>query len=221
PAPTAATGPGYDGLLSVGAPVQVAGTGSCLNARAQPGGDTINACLAEGFVGTVADGPRYVNGYWWWQIEGQGWSVDNYLRLYDGTAPATTGPVSNSGFIWPVSGSITDGFGVPRGGNAYHTGIDIDVPDGSHTAVAAAAGGRVVFVAQRSYGYGYHVIIDHGDGFETLYAHLSSIAVEVGQQVSQGALIGYTGCTGYCTGEHLHFEVRKGGAPVNPLSYLP
>ncbi|MFQ5880360.1 MAG: M23 family metallopeptidase [Dehalococcoidia bacterium] len=216
---SAASEPEYNGSLTVGAVVVVANTdGDCLNARTAPGGD-INACLAEGFVGTIDDGPLYVDGYWWWHIEGQGWSVENYLRPFSEEAPPTTGPATSSGFIWPVSGNITDGFSAPRG-NGYHEAIDIDVPDGSATPVAAAADGEVS-VAETNAGYGYYVVIDHRNGFETLYAHLASIAVEVGQEVSQGEVIGYTGCTGYCTGEHLHFEIRKDGSPVDPLLYLP
>jgi murein DD-endopeptidase MepM/ murein hydrolase activator NlpD len=69
--------------------------------------------------------------------------------------------------------------------------------------------------------YGYYVVVDHGNGFETLYAHFSSIAVSVGQQVAQGQLLGYAGRTGYATGNHLHFEVHLNGQVVNPLTYLP
>jgi len=79
----------------------------------------------------------------------------------------------------------------------------------------------VVLVAYGYYGYGNTVIIRHADGKETLYAHLSQIYVRMGQVVDQGETIGAVGCTGWCTGPHLHFEVRVGGVPVNPLNYLP
>jgi murein DD-endopeptidase MepM/ murein hydrolase activator NlpD len=88
--------------------------------------------------------------------------------------------------------------------------------------VAASASGQVV-LAQVGYGggLGNHIIIAHDNGLESLYAHLSAITVTLGQYVSQGDLIGYTGCTGYCLGEHLHFGILSNGVPVNPLNYLP
>jgi murein DD-endopeptidase MepM/ murein hydrolase activator NlpD len=79
----------------------------------------------------------------------------------------------------------------------------------------------VVLASYSGYGYGYYVIVRHGDGSETLYAHLSAIYVSLGQYVGQGEIIGAVGCTGWCTGPHLHFEVRIGGTPVDPLAYLP
>ena len=78
----------------------------------------------------------------------------------------------------------------------------------------------VVVLADEYYGYGSTVIIDHG-GIQTLYAHLSSFDVSEGQQISQGKIVGRVGCTGSCTGDHLHFEVRVNGSPVDPLNYLP
>jgi murein DD-endopeptidase MepM/ murein hydrolase activator NlpD len=100
-----------------------------------------------------------------------------------------------------------------------HKGIDIATRAG--TPIAAAAGGTVVLAAYGYYGYGNTVIIRHPNGIETLYAHLTEIWVRMGQTVGQGDSIGTVGCTGYCTGPHLHFEVRVGGSPVNPLNYLP
>ena len=70
-------------------------------------------------------------------------------------------------------------------------------------------------------GYGNYVVIDHGNGYTTAYAHLSSAAVAVGRSVNQGAVVGYTGCTGWCTGEHLHFEIRVNDVAVDPIPYLP
>ena len=125
-------------------------------------------------------------------------------------------PTSGSGqFIWPVNGPITSPFG-PRWGS-FHPGIDIGVPEG--TPIHAAASGRVIYCGWMS-GYGNLVMIDHGGGLATLYGHQSRIASSCGQSLSQGQVIGYVGCTGFCTGPHLHFEVRVNGQPVDPLGYL-
>ena len=90
-------------------------------------------------------------------------------------------------------------------------------------AIVAARGGTVTFAGgNRCCSYGYYVEINHGDGFATLYAHLNGFPpVRIGQQVAQGQVIGYAGSTGYSTGVHLHFEIRRGGVHVNPLGYLP
>jgi murein DD-endopeptidase MepM/ murein hydrolase activator NlpD len=122
---------------------------------------------------------------------------------------------SSSGFIWPVNGPVVSGFGMRWG--RMHTGIDIGV--GYGTPIHAAAAGRVIYASWMD-GYGNLVFVDHGGGISTGYAHQSSIAVSVGQTVSQGQLIGYVGCTGHCFGPHLHFEVRVNGSPVDPLGYL-
>jgi murein DD-endopeptidase MepM/ murein hydrolase activator NlpD len=123
---------------------------------------------------------------------------------------------SGSGFAWPVSGPITSPFGLRWG--TLHPGIDIGVPTG--TPIHAAGSGTVVWCGWMS-GYGNLVMIDHHNGLATLYGHQSRIAVGCNQEVSQGATIGYVGCTGFCTGPHLHFEVRLNGTPVDPLGYLP
>ena len=130
------------------------------------------------------------------------------------SAPSDTTP-SAAGFIWPVNGPVTSGFGMRWG--RMHEGIDIGV--GYGTPILAAAAGRVVYAGWMS-GYGNLVAIDHGGGISTAYGHQSSIAVSVGQIVAQGEPIGYVGCTGHCFGPHLHFEVRINGAPVDPLGYL-
>jgi murein DD-endopeptidase MepM/ murein hydrolase activator NlpD len=130
------------------------------------------------------------------------------------SSPSDTTP-SAAGFIWPVNGPVTSGFGIRWG--RMHEGIDIGV--GYGTPIHAAAAGRVVYAGWMS-GYGNLVAIDHGNGISTAYGHQSSIAVGVGQDVSQGQTIGYVGCTGHCFGPHLHFEVRIKGAPVDPLGYL-
>lgn len=124
-------------------------------------------------------------------------------------------------FIWPMRGPITSPFGYRyhpiHRYRARHTGIDISRPTG--TPIVAADGGRVVSAGWQS-GYGKAVVIMHGKGLATLYAHMSRVSVGAGQTVSQGQRIGACGSTGYSTGPHLHFEVRVGGSPVNPLGYL-
>jgi murein DD-endopeptidase MepM/ murein hydrolase activator NlpD len=125
-------------------------------------------------------------------------------------------PAPSSGFIWPVSGPITSPFGMRWG--TLHPGIDIGVPSG--TPVHAAASGTVIWCGWMS-GYGNLVMIDHHNGLATLYGHNTSVAVSCNQQVSQGQVVSYSGCTGFCTGPHVHFEVRLHGSPVDPLGYLP
>lgn len=113
--------------------------------------------------------------------------------------------------------TITAGFPrYPSG--AYHSGVDFACPSG--TSVYASDGGYVAVVKYLNYSYGYHILINHGNGISTLYAHNSKILVSQGQTVSKGQKIAETGSTGNSTGPHLHFEVRKNGNPVNPLSYL-
>jgi peptidoglycan DL-endopeptidase CwlO len=123
---------------------------------------------------------------------------------------------SGSGFAWPLSGPITSPFGMRWG--TLHPGIDIGVPTG--TPIHAAGSGTVIWCGWMS-GYGNLVMIDHHNGLATLYGHQSRIAVGCNQDVSQGQVVGYVGCTGFCTGPHLHFEVRLNGTPVDPLGYLP
>jgi murein DD-endopeptidase MepM/ murein hydrolase activator NlpD len=141
-----------------------------------------------------------------------------------GSAPLPAGPIQggSGGPIWPVSGPIASGFGsrTINGSYEYHPGIDIAVPEG--TPIRAAATGSVIFTEPEasSGGYGNYTCIDHGGGLSTCYAHQSSFAVTAGQSVSQGDVIGYTGCTGYCLGPHLHFEVRIYGEVTDPMGYL-
>jgi murein DD-endopeptidase MepM/ murein hydrolase activator NlpD len=128
--------------------------------------------------------------------------------------PAWRGP-----FLRPVSGSIVSGFGYRRhpilGGVRFHYGVDIAAPFG--TTIRAAADGVVVFAGWRR-AYGNTVIIDHGNGLATLYAHCSELLVSEGAVVRQGQPIARVGSTGLATGPHLHFEVRRYGEPVNPLT---
>ena len=132
------------------------------------------------------------------------------------TDPLPAGPIQggSSGMIWPVSGPVTSPFGMRWG--RLHAGIDIAVPSG--TPIRAAKSGSIVLAAPTS-GYGNYTCIDHGGGLSTCYAHQSSYAITSGS-VSQGDVIGYVGCTGSCYGDHLHFEVRINGAPVDPMGYL-
>jgi murein DD-endopeptidase MepM/ murein hydrolase activator NlpD len=118
-------------------------------------------------------------------------------------------------FIWPVNGTFTSPFGYRWG--RLHAGIDIAVPEG--TPVRAADGGTVA-IAGWTGGYGNYTCVNHGGGISTCYGHQSRIAVSVGQSVSQGQVIGYSGNTGNSTGPHVHFEVRINGNPVDPMGYL-
>jgi len=127
-------------------------------------------------------------------------------------AQIQAGVRGSSNFIWPTSGMITQ---YPVW---YHMALDI--ANSSGPAVIAADSGTVIFVGCVRYGYGCHVIIDHNNGYQTLYGHLSSYSVEAGDSVSQGNQIGVMGSTGMSTGTHLHFEVRSGGILLNPLNFL-
>lgn len=130
-------------------------------------------------------------------------------------------PPPSVGYVWPFSGSISSYFGESRGGSSYHLAIDIDGFGRYGAPVVAAASGTVVLGSNLDWGLGTYLIIRHTDGSETVYAHLSSIYVGQGQAVAQGEQIGSVGCSGYCTGPHLHFELWIGGSPVDPLAYLP
>ena len=135
----------------------------------------------------------------------------------NGTAPAAAGPVrpGSGGLIWPVNGSIVSPFGMRWG--RLHAGVDIAVPAG--TPIRAAKSGRVILMGWTG-GYGNYTCIGHGGALSTCYAHQSRYGTSNGASVSQGQVIGYVGCTGHCFGDHLHFEVRINGAPVNPMGYL-
>jgi murein DD-endopeptidase MepM/ murein hydrolase activator NlpD len=137
-------------------------------------------------------------------------------RASRGGGGAIDGRVSGAGLIWPVGGPVTSGFGMRWG--RMHQGIDIGAGYGA--PIHAAKAGTVIFVGQMS-GYGNVVIIDHGGGFSTLYAHQSQLAASDGASVGQGDVVGYIGSTGHSTGPHLHFETRVNGSPQNPRNYLP
>jgi murein DD-endopeptidase MepM/ murein hydrolase activator NlpD len=125
------------------------------------------------------------------------------------------------GFAWPAEGSITSRFGIRvspiDGQRRLHAGIDLGIDTG--TPVRATKAGRVV-TAEFSEVYGLMVVIDHGGGYSSLYAHNSALAVRVGQEVIQGQLISESGTTGWSTGPHLHFEIHFQGVPIDPLLVL-
>jgi murein DD-endopeptidase MepM/ murein hydrolase activator NlpD len=152
------------------------------------------------------------------ELQAESAAIAAFLRGR-GSGPATVSP---KGMVWPTSGKVTSGYGWRThpifGTKRFHSGIDIGAPSGQ--AVVAAGSGQVVFAGPKS-GYGNTVIIDHGGGIATLYAHLSSIAAGQGVTVVRSGRIAGVGCTGYCTGPHLHFEVRVNGDPVNPAGWLP
>lgn len=131
----------------------------------------------------------------------------------NGAAPA---------LVWPAIGPITTRFGVPGSDwiGGYHMGLDIGAPYGA-PIVAAAAGNVEEANGDNSHGYGNHVLISHGFGYETLYGHMSRIVAKPGEHVDQGQLIGYVGQSGYAFGPHLHFEVRRDGTKIDPEPLLP
>lgn len=127
--------------------------------------------------------------------------------------------IPTDGQFWPVEGIITGRFGKWRGGRHrghVHVGVDIAAPYG--TTVVAPLDGTVAFVGRKG-GYGRTVIIDHGNGVSTLYAHSSEIMVEEGQVVKKGQALTKVGSSGRSTGPHLHYEVRMENHPVNPLAW--
>ena len=142
-----------------------------------------------------------------------------------GSSSSTTWTATTGGYIWPesVSKKITSPMGsrntgIP-GASTNHKGVDIGGVGTTTTVVAAKAG--TVIISKYSSSYGNYVVISHGPGNTTLYAHMSSRSVSEGATVSQGQAIGVTGNTGISRGAHLHYEITEGGSRVNPLNYLP
>lgn len=140
-------------------------------------------------------------------------------------APSTSQTVAThvgtAGFIWPIPGQhgISSHFGYRAKYGRYHYGTDVMAPRG--TKVVAAANGVVTFASTGwNDGYGTVVMIDHGNGYQTRYAHLSGLNCRMGQSVSAGQVIGYSGNSGNSTGPHLHFEIRMNGTPHNPMNYF-
>ncbi|HEY6777251.1 MAG TPA: M23 family metallopeptidase, partial [Thermoleophilaceae bacterium] len=134
-----------------------------------------------------------------------------------GAQASPAGPIrqGSGALIWPVNGPVVSPFGMRWG--RLHAGVDIAVPGG--TAIRAADSGRVVLMGWVG-GYGNYTCIQHTSSLSTCYAHQSSFATSNAASVSQGQVIGYVGCTGHCFGDHLHFETRVNGSPVDPMGYL-
>ena len=136
-------------------------------------------------------------------------------------APQPAEP-SSLGYQWPLSGRVSSPYGYRThpvfGTRKLHSGLDIAAPGG--TPIAATSKGVVIYTGYRG-GYGNTVIVDHGGGFTSLYAHMSSIGVSNGAAVDRGDIVGLVGATGTATGNHLHFEIRVNGTAVNPAPYLP
>ena len=156
-------------------------------------------------------------------------SVANMIRQMEsngmiGSAPPAQAPpqVSKYRFIWPCRGEITSYYGWRThpifGTTKYHSGMDIAVDYG--TPIKAAAAGTIIYSGWLG-GYGNTIMIDHGGGLVTLYAHNNELAVYEGQYVNQGVVVAYAGSTGWSTGPHCHFEARLHGEVTEPLDYLP
>lgn len=147
-------------------------------------------------------------------------NITDHTDIDTGTRLVVPGAVVAQGVVWPLRGKLSSRFG-PRG-RRYHFGIDIPAPKG--TPIKAAADGLVLVSANnmKGYsGYGRIVIIEHGNGIRTLYAHNSKNIAKSGACIRAGEIIAEVGSTGRSTGNHLHFEVRQNGKAVNPLNYLP
>ena len=127
-----------------------------------------------------------------------------------------SGKVVKGVFVWPVRGEVSSGFGERDG--KPHDGIDIRAPQG--TPVKASATGDVVYAGKMS-GYGNLLVLRHDSNYFTAYAHNEELLVKEGKKVSQGDVISKVGDTGHASGYHLHFEIRQGSTPMNPLAFLP
>ena len=149
-------------------------------------------------------------------------NITAMLRNMESGGGSSSGSGGTGRFIWPCRGEITSCFGWRThpifGTTKYHSGMDIAVDYG--TPILAADSGTVIYSGWLG-GYGYAVMIDHGSGLVTLYAHNQSLNVYEGQYVTKGTCIAYAGSTGYSTGPHCHFEVRLHGEVTEPLNYLP
>ena len=149
-------------------------------------------------------------------------NITAMLRNMESGGGSSSGGGGTGRFIWPCRGEITSYFGWRThpifGTTKYHSGMDIAVDYG--TPILAADSGTVIYNGWLG-GYGYAVMIDHGSGLVTLYAHNQSLNVYEGQYVTKGTCIAYAGSTGYSTGPHCHFEVRLHGEVTEPLNYLP
>ncbi|HCU81132.1 MAG TPA: hypothetical protein DGN60_08220 [Chloroflexi bacterium] len=154
------------------------------------------------------------------------WTVPRIARAKRNPLPTGAGPgactggyqggaVGSGSFIWPASNRYLSGYNY----SGYHPAIDIAA--GLGAPIYASDSGVVVFAGWSNWGYGYMVVVDHGNGWQTLYSHLSQWNVNCGQSVYQGNVLGLSGSTGNSTGPHLHFEINYQGTRVNPWNYLP
>ncbi len=186
-------------------------------------GDTLDSIASTFKVDTSAilnyplnqldpDNPVITTGEWLVVPGGSKPFIPRTVTAYSGEIPADAS-VGTGAFDWPASGAVYQGY-FP-----WHPAIDIAAYIGA--PVLAADSGYVIVSGWDNSGYGYHVVIDHSDGYQTLYAHLNAIYVETGQSVSKGEQIGEMGNTGNATGPHLHFEVRQGTVQRNPVGFLP
>jgi len=132
--------------------------------------------------------------------------------------PTATGTTGNSvNLRWPVRGKVIQAFG-PKSSGGQNDGINVSVPEG--TPIKAAEDGVVAYAGNELKGYGNLVLVRHSNGFVTAYAHASELGVKKGETIKRGQVIGKAGATGNVTGPQLHFEVRKGATPVDPMQYL-
>jgi len=198
-APLAFTHPAAEAHATVGGPPYMGTT---------PGEPAFRYPATAAQAGAVAPLPHHQGG------TADGLAAD--VTVDPLTQPATASDPGGSRervmrFVWPTQGIITQYFWQ------YHPGIDIAA--GVSTQEFASAAGQVVFAGWGS--YGIYVEIDHGNGFHSIYGHMSAVLVKTGDTVSQGQLIGLMGATGRATGTHLHFEIRYQGIPQNPIDLLP
>lgn len=155
------------------------------------------------------------------QVESE---IDKFLQSQSSTTPMDP---NSKGWVWPVPYSnsyVTSPFGYRNdpisGRYKFHAGIDISMPNAMGKKLVAVKSGTVIRTVRSNSGYGNYVMVDHGGGYVSLYAHCKSLAVSNGQRVAQGQVIAYIGTSGYSTGPHVHFEIRKNGEKVNPANYV-
>jgi hypothetical protein len=187
------------------------------------GSDTIDGIAASYKVEPTAvidyplneldpDNPIIEVGQWLVVPGGQKPFVPRTVTAYSGPVPDDAA-VGIGAFGWPASGVISQGYW------SGHQGLDVAAWEGA--PISAADSGHVVFAGWDDTGYGYTVVIDHGNGFQTLYAHLQAYYVDAGDNVAKGQQIAEMGITGNTTGPHLHFEIRQGTIQRNPVGFLP
>jgi murein DD-endopeptidase MepM/ murein hydrolase activator NlpD len=155
-------------------------------------------------------------------IEAKTAALENQMRYIKDVFDRNQIKLASTPSGWPVRGYITDGFGNrrnPFGGGAYENHAGLDIATNYNTPIEATADGRIIFSGVYG-GYGNVVVIDHGYGVTTRYAHMAQIVARMGQHVSRGKVIGMVGSTGRSTAPHCHYEVRLHDRPVNPLNYI-